>query len=72
MKNIDRIKLALINQITNMTKEQIKRLNDILCEEYNFNSKYVNKAAIFTCEDCRRLYGKWLNLNEQKNAMSDL
>lgn len=58
MKNIDRIKQALINQITNMTKEQIKRLNDILCEEYNFNPGYVNKVAIFTCEDCRRLYGK--------------
>lgn len=58
MKNIDRMKLILINQITNMTTEQFKRLNDILCEEYDFNPRYINKAAIFTCEDCRRLYGK--------------
>ena len=58
MKNIDRMKLALIEQITNKTTEQIERLNDILCEEYDFNHGYVNKAAIFTCEDCRRLYGK--------------
>ena len=58
MKNIDRMKLALIDQITNMTTEQFKRLNDILCEEYDFNPKYINKAAIFTCEDCGRLYGK--------------
>ena len=30
MKNIDRMKLALIDQITNMTTEQFERLNDIL------------------------------------------
>lgn len=55
MKNIDRMKLALIDQITNMTVEQHKKLNDILCDEY---PKGLNKAAIFTCEDCRKLYGK--------------
>lgn len=54
MKNIDRMKLALIDQITNMTVEQHKKLNDILCDEY---PKSLNKAAIFTCEDCRKLYG---------------
>lgn len=58
MKNIDKMKLVLIDQITNMTTEQFKRLNDILCEEYDFNPEYINKAAIFTCEDCGRLYGK--------------
>lgn len=58
MKNIDRMKLALIVQIINMTTEQFKKLNDILCEEYDSNPRYINKAAIFTCEDCKRLYGK--------------
>ena len=58
MKNIDIMKLSLIDQITNMTTEQFKRLNDILCEEYDFNPGYINKDALFTCEDCRRLYGK--------------
>ena len=58
MKNINRMKMAFINQITNMTVEQHKRLNDILCEEYDFNPKNIDKATIFTCEDCRKLYGK--------------
>lgn len=58
MKNIDKMKLSLINQITNMTVNQYKRLNDILCEEYDFNPDSVNKAVIFTCEDCRKLYGE--------------
>lgn len=58
MKNIDRMKQVLIDQIKNMTVEQHKRLNDILCEEYDFNPEYVNKSAIFTCEDCKKVYGK--------------
>lgn len=58
MKNIDRMKMALIVQIINMATEQFKKLNDILCEEYDSNPRYINKDAIFTCEDCRRLYGK--------------
>ena len=58
MKNVDKMKEILIDQIKNMSVDQCKRLNDILCEEYDFNSGSVNKAAIFTCEDCRKLYGK--------------
>jgi len=58
MKNIDRMKGIFIDQIKNMSIDQHKRLNDILCEQYDFNPKSVNEAAIFTCEDCRKLYGK--------------
>lgn len=68
MKNINRMKLALIGQITNMTTEQFKRLNDILCEEYDFNPRYIDKAAIFTCEDCRRLYGKCIKSEETEEC----
>lgn len=68
MKNIDRMKLALIDQITNMTTEQFKRLNDILCEEYDFNHRCINKSAIFTCEDCRRLYGKCIKSEQTKEC----
>lgn len=58
MKNIDRMKQVLVDQIKNASIDQYKRLNDILCEEYDFNPESVNESVIFTCEDCRKLYGK--------------
>lgn len=58
MKNIDRMKQNIIRQIEDMTVEQYKRLNNILCEKYDFNPESVNKTIIFTCQDCKKLYGK--------------
>ncbi len=68
MQNIDRMKLVLIDQITNMTVDQCKRLNDILCEEYDFNPESVNKAVIFTCDDCKKLYGKCIESEQTEEC----
>lgn len=68
MKNFDMVKQLLIEQITNMTVNQYKRFNDILCEEYDFNPMTVNKAVIFTCKDCRKLYGKCIESEQAKEC----
>ena len=68
MKNFDRVKQLLIEQIKNMTVEQYKQFNEILCEEYDFNPKTVNKAVIFTCKDCRKLYGKCIESEQTEEC----
>ena len=57
MKNIENVKKLLIKEIENMTVEQHIKLNDMLCEDYDFDPKSVNKEIIFNCEDCSKIYG---------------
>lgn len=59
MKNLDKMKQSLIYSIQQMTMSEYRQLNDFLCELYDFNSdSVINKAAIFTCKDCKNIYGK--------------
>lgn len=68
MQNMDRMKGIFIDQIKGMTVEQHIELNNILCERYDFNPNLFDKSVIFTCEDCRKLYGKCTGSEETEEC----
>lgn len=61
MKNLDRMKEILIDQIKNMSIEDYERLNNALCEKipYLYENGWcvVDTDAVLTCEECRKVFG---------------
>lgn len=61
MKNIDRMKVSLIQQIQLMNIEDYEKLNSSLCEKipylYENGWRVVNTDAVFTCEKCKDIFG---------------
>ena len=58
MKNIDRMKRNIIEQIENMTVEQFEDFTDMLTGDYNFEKSPIDTTGIFMCDNCRGIYGK--------------
>lgn len=58
MKNIDKMKRNIIEQIENMTVEQFEDFADMLTEYYNFRKNLIDMSNIFRCSDCKKVYGK--------------
>lgn len=58
MKNIDKMKRNIIEQIENMTVEQFEDFTDMLTGDYNFEKSPIDTTDIFMCNNCRERYGK--------------
>lgn len=58
MKNIDKMKRNIIEQIENMTVEQFEDFTDMLTGDYNFENSPVDMSGIFGCNNCKETYGK--------------
>lgn len=57
MKNIDKMKEALISKIKDMSIEEYQKINDFLGEQYDYDPESVDKNMIFSCNDCKNTFG---------------
>ena len=53
MTNLENIKTALCNTINSMTEEELFEF----LSEYEDDNSYFPKEILFTCSDCRSMYG---------------
>lgn len=57
MKNIDRMKLALIEQINGMTADEYYDFISVPEEQNDFKPGFISEKAIFSCKECREKFG---------------
>ena len=72
MKNIDKMKLVLIDQISNMTTEQFKDWTIYCVKNTTLILSILIKLQYLLVKIAGGYMENVLNLNEQKNVMSDL
>lgn len=72
MKNFDRVKYFLIEQVKNMTVEQYMQFNDILCEEYTLIQRTLIKLLYLLVKIAENYMENVLNQSKLKNVIKDL
>lgn len=77
MNNLEKMKQDIISQIEKMNVKEFERLMDILVECDEANEKILDVSNLFTCDYCRKTYGKCSNESDEcssrfkKYAMCD-
>lgn len=60
MKNIDKMKQCLISHIQNMTIEEFYNFITTIEEDYDLNPDFMDRNALFLCDDCQSAFGRCL------------
>ena len=77
MNNLEKMKQDIISQIRKMDVEEFEKLMNILVEYEEANKIILDVSNLFTCDCCRKKYGKCLSETDEcsvrfeKYAMSN-
>lgn len=53
MKNLEKLKIALIDQIEKMSASEFEELTDVLQDQASGES-FLDTSVLFSCDDCRK------------------
>lgn len=56
MKNLEKLKIALIEQIEKMSASEFEELTDVLQDQASGES-FLDTSVLFSCDDCRKFFG---------------
>ena len=56
MKNLEKLKIALIDQIEKMSASEFEELMDVLQDQTSSES-FLDTSVLFSCDDCRKFFG---------------